>query len=285
MIRIDRILCPVDLSEISARALSHAVALARWFEAEVTVLHVDTNVLPSTGPIPVPPEPIAAVQADVKRFAERAAVPEVGMVVVVDEGYTSASRRIVDRAAELETDLLVMGTHGRGGFDRLVLGSTTEKVIRKVRCPVLTVPPRAEQEPPDGPVVFKRILCPIDFSESSARAIEFALSLAQEADARLTLLHVMEWWTAETRQQLYTEAHDGLQHVVPDEARTWCTPETMVAAGVAHREILRIANEKHADLIVMGVLGRNAVDLTLFGSTTSHVVRGASCPVLTLRAP
>jgi nucleotide-binding universal stress UspA family protein len=284
VIRIGRVLCPVDLSDISARALSHAVALARWYDAEVTVLHVSTDVLPTVGPIAIAPEPLAAVQANVRRFAQRAASPDVTMVVIVDEGYTSAAARIVERARELEPDLLVMGTHGRGGFDRLVLGSTTEKVIRKAHCPVLTVPPRAEQEPPDGPVVFKRILCPIDFSESSSRAIEFALSLAQEADARLTLLHVMEWWTAETREQLYAEAHEGLKHAVPEEARTWCTPEAMVTSGTAHREILRIAAEKHADLIVMGVLGRNAVDLTVFGSTTSQVVHGARCPVLTLRA-
>ena len=283
MIRIGRILCPVDVSDISARALNHAMALARWYEAEVTVLYVSIDALPAAGPIPIAPEPLATVEADVRRFAERASVPGVPVTVMVDEGYTAAAARIVERVRDLRADLLVMGTHGRGGFDRLVLGSTTEKVLRKVHCPVLTVPPRSDQQPADTPVLFKRILCPIDFSESSSRATEFALSLAQEADARLTLLHVMEWWTADTRQQLYEEAHEGLRHAVPDEARTWCTPEAMVTSGVAYREILRVAAEKEVDLIVMGVLGRNAVDLTLFGSTTSHVVRGASCPVLTLR--
>jgi nucleotide-binding universal stress UspA family protein len=284
VIRVERILCPVDLSEISARALRHAVALARWYEAEVTVLHVAIDVLPSAGPIAMAAEPFATVQADARRFAEHASAPDVPMVVIVDEGYTSAPARIVDRAEELEVDLLVMGTHGRGGFDRLVLGSTTEKVIRKARCPVLTVPPRRAPDTPEDAVVFKRMLCPIDFSESSARAIEYALSLAQEADAQLTLLHVMEWWTADTRQQLLAEAHEGLRQAVPDDARTWCRPETMVTSGVAHREIVRVAGEKQADLIVMGVLGRNAVDLTLFGSTASRVVRAAACPVLTLRA-
>lgn len=83
-----------------------------------------------------------------------------------------------------------MGTHGRGGFERLFLGSVTEKVLRTARCPVLTVPPPAEGAP-SGPVLYKTILCPLDFSDSSMRALEYALSLAKESHARVILLHVL----------------------------------------------------------------------------------------------
>ena len=87
-------------------------------------------------------------------------------------------------------DLIVMGTHGRGGFQHLVLGSVTERVLRRAVCPVLTVPPRAQST---SRLTFRRLLCAIDFSESSMAALRFALSLAQESEARLTMLHVLEW--------------------------------------------------------------------------------------------
>jgi nucleotide-binding universal stress UspA family protein len=85
--------------------------------------------------------------------------------------------------------LIVMGTHGTSGFQHLVLGSVTERVLRKAACPVLTVPPRAHAT---SRIPFSRLLCAIDFSESSLVALQFALSLAEESDARLTMLHVLE---------------------------------------------------------------------------------------------
>ena len=91
----------------------------------------------------------------------------------------------------MKADLLVIGTHGRSGFERLVLGSVTEKVLRKASCPVLTVPKRLPDAVPVGPVLFKRILCPVDFSESSLHALSYAVSMAQEADGQLTVLHVV----------------------------------------------------------------------------------------------
>jgi nucleotide-binding universal stress UspA family protein len=91
----------------------------------------------------------------------------------------------------MNADLLVMGTHGRSGFEQLLLGSVTEKVLRKASCPVLTVPRRHPDAVPETPVLFKEILCPVDFSDCSMRALNHAMSLAQEADAHLTVLHVM----------------------------------------------------------------------------------------------
>jgi len=156
----------------------------------------------------------------------------------------------------------------------------------------LTVPPPAVST---SQLPFKELLCPVDFSDSSIAALQFAFSLAQESNARLTLLHVFEWpadeaparrlietselhrrWEAETRQQL--------EALIPDDVRNWCTPEPKLAFGKAYQQILSVAATGHMDLIVMGVQGRNAIDLMLFGSTTQQVVRQASCPVLTLRS-
>jgi nucleotide-binding universal stress UspA family protein len=208
----------------------------------------------------------------------------------VEEGGGTASH-IVERARTLPADLIVMGTHGLSGFERLMLGSITEKVLRKAPCPVLTVPPAASTA---AKIPYTRILCPIDFSESSLAALRFAVSLAEEADAHLMLLHVLDWpaddellveqfETVEVRELVEHRARERLDALLTEEMRVWCKPVTRIAYGKAYREILAAADADSADLIVIGVRGRNALDVTLFGSTTNQVVRGASCPVLTLK--
>jgi nucleotide-binding universal stress UspA family protein len=297
MIAIQRVLCPVDGSDFSARALAHAVALARWYSAEVTVLHVYTAVpapasIASGGATPALAETDRQrVEAWIHRFAAGLLPSDVPSRIEIREGAAVAG--ILDAAEG--ADLLVIGTHGRGGFERLLLGSTTEKIIRTASCPVLTVPPGIEGAALHVPDAFKRIVCATDFSPSSDKAVEYALSLAQEADARLTLVHVLDWpflepgtdaldqSLAASRQHVLDNLSERLSLAVPDEARTWCEPEEVLVSGRPHREIVRVASEKTAGLIVMGVHGRGALDRAVFGSTTSQVVRHAACPVLTVR--
>ena len=302
MIEIRRILCPVDFSEYSRRALDHAIAIARCYEATVTALHVFSPVpLAAYGPGPMVFEPMVLIPvdrdqllADTKAFIEAETAPGVATEAVVREGNTAAE--IVDQATTMSADLLVIGTHGRSGFERLLLGSVAEKVLRKARCPVLTVPRRLPDAVPSGPVLFKRILCAVDFSESSMHALKYALSLAQEADACLTVVHVIgaefvgqvgigeEHVNLATLQRQHeAEARQLLEKAVPESAAGLLQGGTMVLRGKPWREILRIASDRQAELIVMGVQGRGAADLMFFGSTTQHVVREATCPVLTLR--
>jgi nucleotide-binding universal stress UspA family protein len=146
-------------------------------------------------------------------------------------------------------------------------------------------------------VTFERIICPVDFSPSALQAFGFALNLARQADGRVTLLHAIEWLAEddprtsaqfnvpEYRRNLLAEAHERVRELVVDESRTWVDIDDVIVFGRAHREILRAAEAKPADLIVMGAQGRGGVDLALFGSTTQQVVRGATCPVLTVRGP
>jgi CPA2 family monovalent cation:H+ antiporter-2 len=211
----------------------------------------------------------------------------VNVDVIVDEG--NIPTRILEFGDTLRPDLVVMGTHGLGGFDRFILGSITEKVLRKSACPVLTVPPAAGAIR----IPYKRLLCPVDFSESSLAALRFATSIAKETDASLTIAHVFDWPSGDAFMERFNEpefrrlveqdARERLEALVTDDLRTWCRPATAIAHGKAYREILAIAAREDADLIVMGVRGRNPVDLMLFGSTTNHVVRAATCPVLTLK--
>lgn len=291
MIRITHILCPVDFSECSRHALDQAVAVARWYEARLTVLHVFVN-RPN---MDLPPLPLGSSErdrltAELRAFTASVS-PEISLVLRLREG-SSVNTEILAEVTRDHTDLVVLGSHGRSGFQHLFLGSVTEKVMRKVSCPTLVVPKRAPGAAPSGPVTYPRILCPVDFSESSLDTVAYALNMAEEADAQLTLLHVIE--APEFREipifveRNLKEAHAAaeadavrrLRALVPDEARTYCTIEAVVVEGSAYREILRHAADQHSDLIVMGVRGRRALDLLMFGSTTHHVIRAATCPVL-----
>lgn len=297
MHEIKRILCPVDLSEMSRHGVAHALLLAGWYKAKVTALHVcNPIIIPSTdftvvgmGPPPVlTEEEINDARAQVAALFAAPGAPDVD--VLVKSGRTA--NQILECATSLPADLIVMSTHGASGFEHLLLGSVTERVLRRATCPVLTVPPLARTT---SKLPYQRILCPVDFSESSLAALDFAFSLAQEGDAALTLLHVFEWPAEdvplatrpfslpEYRQASERQAMAKLDELVPESIREWCRPSTRVSHGKAYREILRVADEDPADLIVLGVHGRHPVDLMLFGSTTNQVVRQATCPVLTIR--
>jgi len=298
VIEIRRILCPTDLSEVAPRAFDHALALARFHQAEVELAYVSEPLLP--GPVAPPSYPPwavldPAVRGRLQSALETLAEPAQGLCVPVRFGVYEGNvvAEILGRARAWPADVLVMGTHGRGGFERWVLGSVTEKVLRKAPCPVLTVPPPASGLHPSAGVLFRTILCPVDFSEASLAALRFALKVAEQSSAEITVLHVLEWLVEdepgariagfdvpEFRRYLEKDAREKLHGVVPEEARDWCRPREEVVGGRPWREILRVAGERQADLVVMGVRGRSPVDMALFGSTTQHVVRGARSPVL-----
>ena len=302
MTELKRILCPVDFSDCSRRALDHALAVARCYGSTVTALHVISPApVMAAGPhyagaaarvtTALPPTDRHIATAQVQRLAEAEHVPGVRVATLVAEApviYTE----ILEQAERLGADLVVLGTHGRSGFERLFLGSTAERVLRTARCPVMTVPPKAPDAMPRGPVPFSRILCAVDFSDNSTRALEYAASLAKEGHVALTLAHVLE-----TRPLYYDftppfaidlgawiqEAAARLHALVPDVVRSSCTVDEVVREGKAYREILTLSDELGSDLIVIGVQGRGAADLFFFGSTTHHVLREARCAVLTLR--
>ena len=290
----ERILCPIDFSDISRHALAHAAAIAHWYEARLTLLYVFVN-LPA---LDLPP--VVLEDSDRERLLDQmrefaAGVPREVKVDCLLQEERLVHDAILAQADATHADLLVLGTHGRSGFQRLFLGSVTEKVMRKAKCPTLIVPPRAPDIAADAPVEFHRIVCPIDFSEGSLAALEYAINLAEEGDGHLTLLHVTELPAALTQEPYVIEdeiarmhessvhARHKLADLIPENARAYCAIDTAVVEGRVYREILCRASEKKADLIVMGVHGRGALDLLLFGSTTHHVIRAAACPVLIVR--
>jgi nucleotide-binding universal stress UspA family protein len=289
---IRRILCPTDFSETSAHAAEWAAAIAGYYGAGITALHVVQPPMDATLGV----ESLDSLRQQTAAFF--GAATNAGLSVDARVEVGSPVRHILDRAASLPTDLLVMGTHGASGFEHLVLGSVTEKVLRKARCPVLTVPPRVGAR---SRLPFRRLLCPADFSPASASAVRFALSLAAESDACLTLLHVLEWpWheppqpstdalppeqafaLAMFRRESEESARKRLQSMIPP---TQSKVRAAVVSGTPYEQVLQAAASESVDLIVLGVGRRSALNLAFLGSTTNHVVRAATCPVLTLRDP
>ena len=297
MVEIHEILCPTDFSEASRHAFEHVVVIAKWYDSRITALHVLHVPLFPHPPIlaagfadaTTPAVNYQAREEELRVWLEPAHRAGIKTEAVVDEGNTA--RQILEHARSRQADLIVMGTHGLSGFERFMLGSVTEKVLRKATCPVMTVPPAAETA---AKLPYTRLLCPVDFSDSSLAALRFAVSLAEEADASLTILHVFDWPPDDDlllerfdapafRHVVEEQARGRLEALVTDDVRVWCKPSTKVAYGKPYRQILEVAEKEEADLIMIGFRGRNPVDLRLFGSTTNHVVRRASCPVLTLR--
>jgi len=304
MLMIKQVLCAIDFSVVSRRAIGVAATISRWYKADLTLLHVAAAhepTMPGLGPSPgwsvgTPDESRRArIMEELRRSISGADADAdaAHAQLVVREGKPWAT--ILQEADRLHADLLVVGSHGRGGFDRLLLGSVSERVVRSAPCPVLTVPLGASPMPTDA-FLPKRILCPLDHSPSSMHALRYALALGQESGASLTVLHAIEWLgddqppspvqfdVSEYRQLLIEDARARLLSAIPDDVRTWCDVDAVVVFGRSYREILSAAERMGADLIVMGAQGRGAIDSLMFGSTSEHVLRSATCPVLTLRA-
>jgi nucleotide-binding universal stress UspA family protein len=296
---IARILCPVDFSDFSRRALDYAVVLARWYGASVTALHVHQPPVPDAAPLaplaPVEPVALRPIDLELVRRQVAAFVPHTGQnqVAIESQAAEGDPAREILAAAEA-ADVIVMGTHGRSGFERLVLGSVTETVLRKAPCSLLTIPLSAPDAAGPVPIVFRHIVAAVDFSEVSMQALSQAACLAAETDARLTALHVIE---VPEHLALWIDRVDGISHVrvwadaaerylrdaVRPETREYAHVDQCVETGKAYREILRVAGEQHADLIVVGAHGHGVIEQMFVGSTAQHVVRRAGCPVLIVR--
>ena len=201
MLRIERILCPVDFSEPSARAYDSAQSLARHYQAKLFLQHVVDFKLPSYAyyaDAVYITELFQTIRDSARKqlqdFAKSHTRSGVQPECFVHEGAVTDS--ILSFAAAQKVDLIVMGTHGLKGVDRAALGSVAEKVLRKARCPVLVSrKPGHAVVAPDGAqdsIQLHRVIFCTDFSDPARRALEYALSVAAEYDAEITLLHVLE---------------------------------------------------------------------------------------------
>ena len=298
--RIKRILFPTDLSRLSNAALPLAAAMARERKAELLVLHVQepptAYALGEWGSGPLEPDPgwLQQVLNNIK--PSDATIPCLHKLVI-----GNPAREIVLTAKNDDIDLIIMGTHGRTGLARMLMGSVAEKVVRRAICPVMTLKQPAawsfegnssasSAQLPDAR--GKTILLAVDFSRTSDAAFLEATALARDWRAWLIIAHVEQplaaYGGAEVLDSYVLDACSDalkkrLERIRPPEPEIPCTHR--LTNGDPADEIVRIAGEEKADLIVMGTHGHTGVARVLLGSVAEKVVRQAPCPVLTLKIP
>jgi nucleotide-binding universal stress UspA family protein len=290
---IKNILCPIDRSPSSLQAFDRAIAIARRRRARLYLLEVVESLAAPGGRVgPKQPgvlnEERAALERDLRQVLVSRRVSDVKVEIIMREG--NVVQEILAQAADCRPDLIVIGSHGRGGVQRLVLGSVAEKVLRQATCPVLTVR-RGVSRPRRERLPFKTILCPTDLSAAGNNAVAYAKRLARVEAARLIVMSAIEWPSGvamtsgpavDLQDRLEADTRRALARLLPRQAAGRPAAEAIVVHGQASAAIVKIARDRSADLIVIGVSGRGALDVDVLGSTTHHVIRHGEWPVLTV---
>lgn len=294
MMSIKKILCPTDFSHFSMRALVYATELSARFKAKLYVQHVieDSYIRASTTSVTSADIPMITVlyKHDAEALIKKTFSPDLEYAKIIVVG--SPDQEIVKAAEEQQMDLIVMGTHGRTGLNRLFVGSVTEQVLRKAPCPVMTIS-HVPEERTRRPLDFRTLLVPINFSEPSFKALEFALGLAQEYRSVLYILILVErlqWlemgahvFDPSYKERYLESIQRNLTWMIPEKIKKQYRVKELAKFGSTAHEIVDTAEEIHADLIIMGEVGYSAIKSALFGSTAYRVVKEAHCPVLTMK--
>jgi nucleotide-binding universal stress UspA family protein len=291
-VALRNILLATDFSHSSDAALAHAASIARRYDAKMFLAHV---IRPDAYQL-VPPEATTVALEQTRRYAEQqmasllisGRLRDIPHQVLLGTGELWPV--LSDLMSRHEIDLIVVGTHGRTGVRKLLLGSAAEEIFRMASCPVLTVGPKVET-PADAtlvrdPLSRRRFLYATDFTAHSERAAAYAVSLAQENQAHLTLLHVVKEAadvSEHNRARFVGFVTKRLRALLPDEADLWCEPEIIVQFGEPADAILKVAAETKAELIALGVRKAGTFPGHLPPATAYKVVCQATCPVLTVR--
>ena len=300
---VRNILVPTDFSDCADHALEHALDLAQRFDAAVHILHVVDKLDPGWYGLDETQESAPQLRQRIREEAHKALKARADENSIDEEVETHISLQLsFDVSATIEEyvneryiDLLVMGTHGRRGIERLMLGNVADKVVRHISCPVLTVNERA---PWDTGEPVSDVLAPIDFSTSSEQALKIAEQFADLYGARVHLLFVGEKRAVPTfsdtglpgisymemDSEIISNAENALQKLHEKAGRENLSVTTAIEHGHAANEIIEYAESQGISLIVMATRGLTGMSHFLLGSTTERVVRAATCPALTFHA-
>lgn len=319
----NKIMCAVDFSDSTRDILAYGVALCKEFNAKLYLVHIVDDVTTSfvDSGIVIDDEMLqrqhtSKAQELLKNLAEEV---KIDHEVVISKG--NSANGIQQLALKKEIDIVITASHGKSGFERLLIGSVTEKLIKILPCPLLVVRTNGHDfiSQDTYEVKLKKILVGCDFSADSKLAFDYGLSLAQEFEADLYLAHVVKptehvdlkpadyinvlpgdylvWGTSdyhEIQKKVTEENRDKinilrsrlekqLQLMVPEECQIWCTPHATLLFGEPYRELIKYAREYEIDMIVLGVRGHTLLEQLMVGSTTDRVIREAPCPVLAVR--
>ena len=283
-IQLKNILYLTDFSEVSEAALEFATTLARRYEATVHALHVLTPVIPEGCQEAIEADAALAL-SEMSKLGENLAMKDVAIDAKVVRGIDLWPAIELEIAKD-KIDLIVLGTHGRTHARKLLLGSFAEEIFRRSSVPVLTIGPGVRRNAADSGA-FHSVLFATDFGKPSEAAAPYAVSLAEEHDARLVLLYVARKAGATAQEEsLIGDIVQRLKDIAPAEARMCCRPAAVVQYGEPADRILEVAAERDTDLIVLGVrdASKHLGAATHLERAVAHqVVAYARCPVLTVR--
>jgi len=299
-VSIRNLLFATDFSANSEAAFPYAAAICRRFGATLHAAHVlsEASLLMMTGGVDY--VSMGTIYEDAINEAKERLEHLCGCV----EGLAHRSyvrqgqvwKTLESIVQENEIDLIVLGTHGRTGLGKLLLGSVAEDILRHAACPVLTVGPKVSghaklpsiSRPHDvAPLELemREVVCATNFGKNSSVVVNAAVSLAEEFRARLALLHVIEDYAQLGRKpEPMDEGLRRLQELIPPGAPLQYAPEFVLEFGAAPEQILKVANDREADIIVLGARSSAEIGTSHFPwSSAHHVIAKAHCPVLTIR--
>lgn len=298
--QFNRILCATDLSEVSEAVVPFGISMAKELGATLYVCHVID--LPT---ISIYGEAVFDPITEQQRFIDYAR-QEIENIIGDEKidwhpliGIGQTTEEIARLSAENAIDLVITATRGRSGLKRLFLGSVTERLMRTLSCPTLTLrsPGDSDIKPIRQEFPFRKVLVGHDFSPDSEAAFNISLSIAQEFECELHVMHVVEptaykdylKFPAAPGEPLQRDIYDSIKsrlgELVPRDALNWCTLRTEVMVGKPYAELVRYAEIQGIDLIAIGIRGHGMVEDLLVGSTTDRVIRRAPCPVLSVLPP
>jgi nucleotide-binding universal stress UspA family protein len=277
----ERILVPTDMSDFAAQAIRYAAMLREKLGSKLTLLYADETYFP-VDVLEIPlgyyleqaPETKSRLEERLRAYASES-LPGVDVDTRVLQD--APARAIVQTAREVKADLVVMGTHGRQGWRRALLGSVTETVLHDIDRPLITVTPGVV--PPGDAPSIRRVVCPVNFTYIAREALNHACNMAEAFDAELIIVYVAEG--VQPPQLPEVEAAFSL----------WVAPAlrgraryrlTVVGEGNPAEKVLATAQEVGADLIVLGAQHKFFSDATVIGITTQRITRFARCPVMTV---
>jgi nucleotide-binding universal stress UspA family protein len=297
---VNNVLIPTDFSACADHALTHALEVADRFDAHLHILHVVNELDPDWYGIADAQDRAVKLRDQIReeardRLENLAPDTEIETTVSLQLSFDVADT-IYEYVDEREIDLVVMGTHGRQGLDRLMLGNVADKIVRHAPCPVLTVREEVPWAGEEENVSFEDVLAPIDFSDHSRAALEASKTFANAYQARLHLLFVAEQRTVPTFSdtgipgvgvvemdpEIVSNAEKALKQLNENVEGPEVQSRYHVREGNVSSDIIDFSETHGIDLIVMATRGLTGVSRFLIGSNTERIVRVAPCPVLTI---
>jgi len=285
-ISFSRILMGTDFSKPAAQALTLAASIAEVFDSEIVIIHAVQPVIYGDGQMPMPLEVLntqfAAAQYEMKKLI--ASDPRFTRLRIQTKVDFGSAVDLIDQVAKAErSTLIVVGSHGASGLEKVAFGSVAETLLRESSCPVLIVGPHcpAEHHP------LRSILFATDLETTGLRPAQYASALAEHVDGRLTVLHVMTKRpdNPEIDSDLFQEGlRKKMRSLLPSDVELFCSPKIRLEYGSPEQLIIDVAKSETASLIVVGAHNRSALADHAPWSTLSHVIRNSRCGVLVVRS-